>query len=120
MISALPLVRTLHAAGESELLDRVVESMVPAAGVALGGKAATSHLAAQGLVALREGEATRAVELLERAVAADRALGYAFDAAVLELDLAEAIEAAGDGEQAASVRDDAEVFLTSVRCINPL
>ena len=57
VISALPLVRTLHAAGEAELLDRVIESMAPTAGAVLGGKAATSRLAAQGLVALREGDA---------------------------------------------------------------
>ncbi len=60
VISALPLVRTLHAAGEAELLDRVIESMTPSAGITLGGKAATSLAAAQGLVALREGDAERA------------------------------------------------------------
>jgi class 3 adenylate cyclase/tetratricopeptide (TPR) repeat protein len=120
VISALPLVRTLHAAGEAELLDRVVESMVPSAGVALGGKVATSHLAAQALVALREGETETAVELLERAVVAERALGYAFDAAALELDLAEALAATGEAERAGAVRGGAEVLLASLACVNPL
>ncbi len=120
VISALPLVRTLHAAGEAELLDRVVESMEPAAGVALGGKAATSHLAAQGLVALRDGDSVRAVDLLERAVAAERALGYAFDTAALQLNLAEALEAAGGDERAIVARREAETFVASLGCVNLL
>jgi len=120
VISALPLVRTLHTAGEGELLDRVVEAMAPAAGTELGGKAATSRLAGQGLVALREGDAVTAVELLERAAATERALGYAFDAAALELDLAEALHAAGEGERAAVVRREAESFMAALACVNPL
>ena len=94
--------------------------MEPAAGVALGGKAATSHLAAQGLVALRGGDAAGAVEFLERAVAAERALGYAFDAAALELDLAEALESAGETERAGAVRASADAFLASIASVNPL
>jgi hypothetical protein len=118
--SALPLVRTLHAAGEGELLGRVIESMTPSSGIPLGGKLATSHTVARGLVALRDGDAARAVELLERAVAAERALGYEFDASVLELDLAEALEAAGEVERAAAVRGGAEAFIASLGCIHPL
>jgi hypothetical protein len=120
VISVLPLVRTLHTAGETELLERVIESMEPTAGVALGSKAATSRVAALGLVALREGDSGRAVELLESAVAAERALGYAFDAAVLELELAEALVAAGQSERATAVRGDAESLMTSLGCVNPL
>jgi hypothetical protein len=120
VISALPLVRTLHAAGEGELLEQVLDSMQPTTGVELGAKLATSHLAAQAFVALRGGDAAKAVELLERAAAAERASGYAFDAAVLELDLAEALEAAGDGERAPVVRSHAESLMTSLGCVNPL
>ena len=103
VISALPLVRTLHAAGEAELLERVTSSMAPSGGRTRR-KAATSHVAAQGLVALSDGDAATAVELLERAVEAERALGYAFDAAALELDLADALDAAGEAERAAERR----------------
>ncbi len=120
VISALPLVRTLHAAGEDELLQRVIESMEPTKGLALGGRAANSRVAALGLVALREGDAGKAVELLEHAVEADRALGYAFDAAALELDLVEALEAAGDSKRAGAVRGDAEAFMASLACVSPL
>ena len=120
VISALPLVRTLHAAGEAELLDRVIASMEPMAGIALGGKAATSRVAAEGLVALRDGDAEKAVELLERAVGSERAFGYAFDAAALELDLADALEVAGEGERATEVRLGAQAFMASIGCVNPL
>ena len=120
VISALPLVRTLHAAGEGELLDRVIASMTPTAGVALGGKVATSQIAAQGLAALRDGDAGSAVELLERAIADERALGYAFDAAALELDLADALDAAGETERASAVRGGAQAFMASLGCVNSL
>jgi hypothetical protein len=120
VISALPLVRTLHAAGEGELLDRVIASMTPTAGVALGGKVATSQIAAQGLAALRDGDAGSAVELLERAIADERALGYAFDAAALELDLTDALDAAGETERASAVRGGAQAFMASLGCVNSL
>ena len=94
--------------------------MEPTARVALRGKAATTRLAAQGLVALRKGDAATAVDLLERAVAAERTLGYAFDAAALELDLAEALDAAGEAERAGDMRGGAEAFMASLGCVNPL
>ena len=94
--------------------------MAPVGGTELGGKAAMSRLAAQGLVALREGDAATAVDLLERAAATERELGYAFDAAALELDLAEALDAAGEGERAAVVRGEAESFMAALACVNPL
>jgi class 3 adenylate cyclase/tetratricopeptide (TPR) repeat protein len=119
VISALPLVRTLHAAGETELLEQVLDSMQPTAGAELGAKLATSHLAAQAFVALRARDAGRAVELLERAVAAERALGYTFDTAVLELDLAGALEA-HEPERARAIRDGAKALMLSIGCVNPL
>ena len=120
VISVLPLVRTLHAAGEDELLDRVIESIGQGAEGELGGKLATGHTAARGFVALREGDAETAVELLERVVADERALGYAFDAAVLELDLADALDVAGDGPRATAVRREAQTYLAALGCVNPL
>jgi hypothetical protein len=120
VIGALPLVRTLHAADEPDLLEQVLDSMQPTSGVELGAKLTTSHLAAQAFVARRAGDAERAAGLLERAAAAERALGYAFDAAVLELDLAEALQAAGDGERAPAVRDSTMTFIGALGCVNPL
>ena len=49
VITVLPLIRTLHAAGEGELLDRLAASMAPAAEAAQGGRMGTSHVAAQRL-----------------------------------------------------------------------
>jgi hypothetical protein len=119
-ISVLPLVRTLHAAREGELLDRLTASMAAAAEAAAGGRLATSVVAAQGLIALRDGDAGRAVELLQRAAAADHALGYAFDAATLELDLADALDAAGETSRAADVRRGAQELMDAIGCVNPL
>jgi class 3 adenylate cyclase/tetratricopeptide (TPR) repeat protein len=119
-ISVLPLVRTLHAAREGELLDRLSASMATAAEAAAGARLATSVVAAQGLIALRDGDAGRAVELLERAAAGERALGYAFDAAALELDLAGALDAAGERSRAADVRRGAQELMDAIGCVNPL
>ena len=118
VLGVLPLVRTLHAAREGELLDRLTASIAPEA--ARGARLESSHLAARGLIALRDGDAPTAVELLERAAERDRALGYAFDAAVLELDLAEALDAAGESERAAQLRGGAEAFLAVLGCVHPL
>ena len=120
VITVLPLVRTLHAADEGELLRDLTAAMAPAAGAAKRGSLPTSHAAAEGLVALRGGDARRAVDLLQRAVADERALGYAFDAAALELDLADALDAAGEAESAADVRAAAQAFMASIGCVNSL
>jgi hypothetical protein len=76
--------------------------------------------AARGLLALHEGRPTEATELLEEAAAAERALGYRFDAATVELDLARALEASGDATRAGEVRSEAEAFLASIGCVNAL
>ena len=60
------------------------------------------------------------MSLLTEAAGRDRALGYLFDAATLELDLAAALDATGDGARAASVRREAEAFLASIGCVNPI
>ena len=118
VIGVLPLIRTLYAAEEGDLLDRLTSSM--AAEAAHGARLATSHRAARGLIALREGDAPTAVELLERTVEAERALGYDFDAAALELDLADALDAAGETARAAELRGRAESYLASLGCVHPL
>jgi hypothetical protein len=120
VISVLPLIRTLHAAGEGELLAQLAASMAPAAEAAAAGRMKTSHLAARGLLALHDGDADQAIELLEHVIGAERELGYAFDVAALELDLADAIEMAGDRERAAAVRSRAGSVLASIGCVHAL
>jgi hypothetical protein len=69
---------------------------------------------------LHDGRPAEAAELLEEAAAAERRLGYLFDAATLELDVAAALAAAGDSARAATMRAKAEAFLASIGCVNPL
>ena len=120
VISVLPAVRALAFAGEVELLRRWTESVGHAADRDRGGRGPTSHLAAEGLLALHESRLDEAADKLTRAAATERALGYLFDAATLDLDVAAALEAAGDSARAAIRRAEAEAFLASIGCVNPL
>jgi hypothetical protein len=120
VISVLPAVRALAYAGELELLRRWTASVGRAADRDRGGRGPTSHLAAEGLVALHESRPEEAVDKLTRAAATDRGLGYQFDAATLDLDVAAALEAAGDSARATAARSEAEAFLASIGCVNPL
>jgi class 3 adenylate cyclase/tetratricopeptide (TPR) repeat protein len=118
VISAVPATRAIATAGELELLRRWTDSLGRAAG--RYGRAETTELAARGLVALHDGRPDEAVSLLSEAADRDRALGYLFDCATLELDVADALVAAGDGERAAQVRGEADAFFASIGCVNPL
>jgi hypothetical protein len=120
VISVLPAVRALAFAGEVELLRRWTQSLGGAAARHPGGRGPTSHLAAEGLLALHESRTDEAVDKLTRAASTERGLGYLFDAATLDLDVAAALEAAGDGARATTLRADAEALLTSIGCVNPL
>jgi hypothetical protein len=120
VISVLPALRALAFAGEAELLHRWAESVGRAADRDRGGRGPTSHLAAEGLLALHENRPDEAVDKLTRAAATERGLGYLFDAATLDLDVAAALEAAGDSARATAARSEAEAFLASIGCVNPL
>jgi class 3 adenylate cyclase/tetratricopeptide (TPR) repeat protein len=120
LISLLPIVRTLAAAGEVDLLRRLTESIGAVVGNLPGGRLPTGHRAAEGLLALADGDPGRAIERLEGTIAIERSLGYDFDVAALELDLADALDAAGEVERAGEVRGRAEAFLASIGCVHPL
>jgi hypothetical protein len=120
VISVLPALRALAFAGEVELLRHWKDSLGRAAARDSGGRLPTSHLAAEGLLALHESRPEEAVDKLTRAAATERGLGYLFDAAALDLDVAAALEAADDSARAATLRAEAEAFLASIGCVNPL
>jgi len=69
-------------------------------------------------VALEDGRAEEAVELLARAAERERSLGRTYDATVLELDLARALEAAGNESGADEARSRAEAFLQPLDVVN--
>ena len=60
-----------------------------------------------------------AVERLTEAVERERELGYAYDAACLELDLARAFEAQGDADAAEETRARAVSVLEPLGCVHP-
>jgi hypothetical protein len=78
----------------------------------------TTLTAGDGLLALMEQRAGEAVDLLGAAVERERELGYVFDAACLELDLARALEAEGRDDAAAEARKRAASVLEPLGCVN--
>jgi class 3 adenylate cyclase/tetratricopeptide (TPR) repeat protein len=116
-LDSVPIVRTLFAAGETDLLRRTTESLRRS--TVLAAKTRTAVLTGQGLLALEDGQAEEAAQLLARAAERERSLGRAYDAAVVELDLARALEATGDKAAASEVRSRAEAFLAPLGCVNP-
>ena len=116
-ITALPAVRALAAAGELDLLARWSESLgadVPS------GRTATSASAAAGLLALHSGRPADAIGLLEAAARRDRELGYDLDAALVDLDVASALDALGKADEGHALRSRSDTLLASVGCVHSL
>ena len=118
VLSAVPVVRALAAAGEADLLQRTIDSMRPTGGEAQTAKLGTSLTAGEGLLALMEQRAGEAIEKLTAAIERERSLGYVFDAACLELDLARALEADDREDAAAEARTHAASVLEPLGCVN--
>ena len=117
-ITTLPAIRALALAGETDLLARWAEAL--GRGPSRTGRLQSSALVVDGLLALRDGRHNDAIARLSEAADTDRRLGYAFDAAVIELDLASALDAADDSERADALRRSSEAFFASIGCVNPL
>jgi hypothetical protein len=81
-------------------------------------KLETALTAGEGLLALMEQRPGEAVDKLTAAVERERELGYVFDAACLELELARALEADGQGDSAAETRSRAVSVLEPLGCVN--
>jgi Tfp pilus assembly protein PilF len=117
VLDAVPIVRALAAAGETELLARTAESLRRTPDVSASVQ--TALIAAEGLLALTGADAAQAAERLETATERERQLGRAYTVACLELDLARALEAAGETERAQEVRRRAASVLEPLGCVNP-
>ncbi|HEX3266851.1 MAG TPA: adenylate/guanylate cyclase domain-containing protein [Gaiellaceae bacterium] len=117
VLEAVPIVRALARAGETELLERTAESLRTTPGVAAS--AQTALIAAEGLLALTRADAVEAAERLETATERERQLGGRYTLACLELDLARALEAAGERGRAQEVRRQAASVLDPLGCVNP-
>jgi class 3 adenylate cyclase/tetratricopeptide (TPR) repeat protein len=119
-LSPLPAIRALAAAGEADLLAAFDASFRRAPRSTGVGRLGSALAAAEGLMAMRDARYDEAAASLSRASGSVRALGYAFDAAALDVDLAAALEAGGRREEAAALRATSDAFLTSIGCVNPL
>jgi len=115
-VTAIP--RTVAAAGETELLERVSELLTAQREAADAPRIAIAATAASGLVALAAGRATEAVELLVVAAEWERRLGWPYRAACLDLDVAQALTAAGAERDASAARERATAVLAPLRCVN--
>jgi tetratricopeptide (TPR) repeat protein len=118
VLEAVPIIRALAAAGETELLVRTAEA-IRATSSDLSANAYTAVLAAEGLLSLLQGRAGEAVEQLEAVIERERELGHTYDVACLELDLARALEAAGEDAAAQKARARATAILEPLGCVNP-
>jgi hypothetical protein len=116
-LDSIPIVRALAAVEATDLLERMTESLRSSKGLAA--KSQTALLAGDGLLALAAGRAADAVDLLTEAAGRERRLGRAYDAALLDLDLARALEASGDTEGSVEARARAKAVLEPLGCVNP-
>ena len=110
--------RTLAAAGELELLARITESVKRLSAGVEAGSRAISLIAAEGLGALAADRADEAVSHLSAATARQDELGLAYDSACLKLDLARALDRAGDPAGAAEKLQEARSLLPALGCVN--
>ena len=113
------VLRTLAAAGELELLAETTRSVTRCAAGSHAGRRGISLLVADGVIALSEGRSDDAVRHLSAAITREDELGFAYDSACLRIDLAAALEQAGDVRSAEKRRHEADTFLAALGCSNP-
>jgi class 3 adenylate cyclase/tetratricopeptide (TPR) repeat protein len=111
--------RALAAAGETTLLERVAESFAAKRAAVDTPQIAAGATVAESLLALAHGRAPAAIEALRDAAERERMLGWDYRAACLDLDLARALDAAGEDADASAARARAHALLQSLRCVNP-
>ena len=113
-----PIVRTLFAAGELELLADTTASIQRASAGKYAGSRGLSQMAAEGLLALATHQVHDAISHLSAAVARADGLGLSYEAACLKLELAGALEHV-DPAQAALQRREATALLDRLGCHYP-
>jgi tetratricopeptide (TPR) repeat protein len=119
VLSADPILRALHAAGEHDLVAAVTESIERSTGGRPSARLGISLVAGRGLGALADGRADEAVGQLSAAASRLDELMFVYDAACLRLDLARALEQAGDSARAADTEREARAVLERLGCVNP-
>jgi len=114
--STIAISRSLAATADRDRLDRLVRSLHrPAEGTT----GSAMFTAAQGLLALLEGELDSASRLLLAAEKELHSLGRYYDAACVALDVARALDANRDASGAEAARARARALLEPLGCVNP-
>jgi hypothetical protein len=117
-IAPVAILRGLEAVGAADLLAAAETTFaVPPSRFASG---RVLPPAAAGLRALAEGRPVDAVASLTQLRDAQAWYGFAFEAALSELDLARALEGAGDAAGAAEARARADAVLGPLGVVNPV
>jgi len=117
-LTTTPIPRALAAAGETELLRQAAEAFRLKTRDIDAPRIAISATVAEGHVALVAGDADAAVESFRAAAERERGLGWTYRAACLDLDLADALGAAGRPADATEARDRAAAVLEPLGCVN--
>jgi hypothetical protein len=113
--SALPVFRVLAEIGERERIQALQRTL----GDGPGPINETTTTFARGLVARLDGDAATASELHHRAEQGLSALGRRYEAACVALEVARALEGAGDTAGAQAARERASAVLEPLGCVNP-
>ena len=118
--SALGIGRALATIGADDVLRRYAETFHAGLRSGVGGRVATSLVALDALVALADGRADDAIADVAPHAERERALGWLWDATTLDLILADALAAAGRGDEEAAVRARIEAFCAANGCRYPV
>jgi class 3 adenylate cyclase len=119
IFAPLAIPRAFAAAGLDEVLMRFRDTLRELPADRRAGDLGTLVATAEGLAALRAGDAAAATGLLAEAVDVSRGRGRDYEAACLSLELARALETDSRADEAAATREHAEAFFAELGCVNP-
>jgi len=109
--------RSLAQIGDVDSLRRLAEHLVAAE---VTDQVRITSSTARGFVALADGDPPAAVEAFRAAVKLERSRGADYHVACAELDVAAALEAAGDVAEAAEIRAGVRTMLDGLACVHPV
>ena len=117
LLASAAIPRALYTAGQYDLLARVDEIL---GSRDLGRYARAVALVSAGLRALADGQTTDSVLLLEEALELEREHGAFYNAALVELDLAQAHTVLGNVAAAETTRRSAQEVFDRIGCVYPI
>ncbi len=118
-VPCLGIVRALGAAGETDLLRLVLESMRHVPPEQQVGELGVAVQTSEALVAVTEGRPDDAAERFGGLIARETKLGRSYVAACFETELAAALAAAGRDDEATAARARADEVLRPLGCVYP-